>query len=190
MKLSTKLLAVARIRQFTQKPNTYRCTAKGDLLFESGLPAKAQLLLPARPGDWPSTQGIDSSSGTYEDTTLLEVRQKGNFTEVTLAFPGGTVRTFEELKGRWICMEIKTGADEAEPQYVYEIKGRTISSPKNKNQKGTITDYFDTGANGVFVVSLENGKEIMIPFLPERMTYPDHDTCLFDGFEDFLDAVQ
>ena len=71
-------------------------------------------------------------------------------------------------KGLWLCAQKTQLNIEEDAPFLFQVLGLTIVSAGKKVAK--VVDYFETGAHGILVVSsLQDGREIMIPFVAEHV---------------------
>ena len=98
--------------------------------------------------------------------TVSSVKFAGRFVIVGFA-EYGSIEDVEKLRGTNIEIDRKDAVKLKEGQYfipdiiglnVIEIDGRVI---------GTVTDVMETGANKVYVTETPEGKEILLPAIPD-----------------------
>lgn len=59
---------------------------------------------------------------------------------------------------------VPLGKDE---YYIADLIGLTVLNEENKEVIGTLSDVLQTGANDVYVVTTEDGKEVLLPVIRE-----------------------
>lgn len=147
------------------------------------MPCEAFLLKAIRDGSWPAVDGIDENSGKYEPVRILSVAASGKYLTVNIEYSDLKNRNFEQVQGQWICIQEQSPA--VTPEYVYELIGRNVY--QNGNKAGIVTDYFETGANGVIVLKLKNNEEILVPLLDDIVSYPDASSIQIQNLDQFID---
>ena len=70
-------------------------------------------------------------------------------------------------KGRDLLVTRENAIPLAEGEYfIVDLIGCTVITDEG-NTLGVLADVLQTGANGVYVVKMENGKEVLLPNIPE-----------------------
>lgn len=110
----------------------------------------------------------------YESATLGSVRVHGNGMLVK-------IRGYEtpEAAGRFRNQWVYVKSAEVPPlpdgqHYKYELIGLNVSD-ENGTVLGTITEIIETGANDVYVVKSESGREVLLPGIPDVVLEIDMD---------------
>ena len=121
-----------------------------------------------------SLPGQDQIQGSYEVKRVAFQKQM-----VLLEFEGVTDRnTAETLKGRqlWVSREEALPLGERE-YYLADVMGMRVVTDKGEDL-GIVTDILETGSNEVFQVEKEQGKQILIPSIPECVVEMDFEQNL------------
>ena len=101
----------------------------------------------------------------YQPITLTNVRphQSG----LLVKFDGiETPEDAGQLRNQWVYIKAKDAQPLPEGQiYQYELFGFRVVD-ENDNQLGELVEIIETGANDVYVVRDDSGKEILLPAIP------------------------
>ena len=99
----------------------------------------------------------------------LEIRNVKFFKNlVILKFDGiDNINDIEMYKGRdlWVPREEAQELDEDE-YYIGDLIGMEVVL-EDQSHFGTLKDVMETGANDVYVVGMNDGKEVLIPSIPQ-----------------------
>ena len=85
-----------------------------------------------------------------------------------LKFKGyNSINDIQKYKGKelWVSRENAVPLEENE-YYIADLIGLTVSSDQGE-ALGELTDVLQTGANDVYIVKMENGKEVLFPAIAE-----------------------
>ena len=106
---------------------------------------------------------------TGKEQLPLEIAQVKFFKNlVILKFKGiDNINDIEKYKGKslYVTREnaVKLNRDE---YYIADLIGLLVSDEDGK-PLGTLTDVMETGANDVYVIEMEDGKELLLPAIKE-----------------------
>jgi 16S rRNA processing protein RimM len=101
----------------------------------------------------------------YESATFAEVRTHGDSMLVKLK-GYETPETAGRFRNQWVYVKAKEVPSLPEGQYYkYELIDLDVVDDQG-NTLGRITEILETGANDVYVVKNEAGKEILLPAIP------------------------
>lgn len=91
----------------------------------------------------------------FKNMVILSFREFGDINEI------------EKYKGceLYVTREQAIPLQENE-YYIADAIGLDVTE-ENGNRLGTLADVMQTGANDVFVVCMENGKELLLPVIPD-----------------------
>ncbi len=114
---------------------------------------------------------------TYQAETFESVRVHGNGLLVTLS-GCKTPETVGRFRNQWVY--VKTG--EVPPlskgqHYKYELINLDVVDDDG-NPLGKLVEILETGANDVYIVRNESGKEILLPAIPSVILNVDMDSRL------------
>lgn len=102
----------------------------------------------------------------YETFTIGSVRAHG--TGMLVKLRGfDSPETAGRFRNQW--MYVKSSEVPALPQgriYKHELIGLTVMTDEG-DKLGVLNEVLETGANDVYVVSKENGREILLPAIPD-----------------------
>ena len=76
-------------------------------------------------------------------------------------------RNCDMMVTREDAIELKEGE-----YFLYDVIGYAVED-EDKKALGTVKDVFETGANPVFVVELNDGKDVLFPVIDECILYVD-----------------
>ena len=102
----------------------------------------------------------------YQAAEIENVRYFRNL--VIVKFKGiDSINDVERFIGSDVCIRREDGVPLSEGEYyIADIIGMEVFD-ENGNHIGTVKDVMETGANDVYVVSGEGGKEILLPAVKE-----------------------
>lgn len=73
----------------------------------------------------------------------------------------------EALRDQFVYVHISNAIPLEEGEYyLYELEGIRVVTDEGE-ELGTLTDYIETGANDVYIVSKPEGGEILLPAIPD-----------------------
>lgn len=113
----------------------------------------------------------------YESITIDSVRPHGN--SLLIRIHGyDTPEAVGRFRNQWVYVQ----ADEVPPlpdgqYYKYELVDLEVVDDEG-NKLGTLTEIIETGANDVYIVRNESGKEILLPAIPSVILEVDMDARL------------
>lgn len=128
----------------------------------------------------------------HEAATFGSVRVHGNGLLVTLR-GYDTPETVGRFRNQWVYVKAKEVPPLPEGQYyLYELIGVDVVDD-NGNPLGKIVEVLETGANNVYVVRDDSGKEILLPAIPSvildlDMTQRSMKVHLLDGLIENRDS--
>ena len=95
---------------------------------------------------------------------------------VLLSFAGITDRNqAQQLVGQFVQIPIEDAVSLPEGSYyLYQLIGLRVVTPDGK-QLGVITEVIETGANDVYVVGNEEGRDLLLPAIPDVIKSIDLD---------------
>ena len=113
----------------------------------------------------------------YQPMTLTSVRPH----QAGLLVKFKDVETPEDagkLRNQWVFIKAKDAPPLPDGQiYQYELIGFKVVD-ENENLLGTLAEILETGANDVYVVKDNSGKEILLPAIPSVVLNQDADLRL------------
>lgn len=81
----------------------------------------------------------------------------------------------EVLRDQFVNVHISNAIPLEEGEYyLYELEGMRVVTDEGE-ELGTLTDYIETGANDVYIVSTPEGGEILLPAIPDVIKDVDRD---------------
>ena len=102
----------------------------------------------------------------YEPLTVVRLRRT----------PEGMLVTFDEISDRETAATLRGALVHISPEdaiplgdgevYLYQIQGIQVVSETGE-ELGRLTDLIETGANDVYVVTNEQGVELLLPAIPD-----------------------
>lgn len=97
----------------------------------------------------------------FKDTVILKLKGYDNINDV------------ESLKGAELYIPREEGAELEEGEYyIADIIGMDVVTD-NGDRLGSIKDVMETGANDVYVVSTDGGRELLIPAIKQCIINTD-----------------
>lgn len=114
---------------------------------------------------------------TGKEWIELEIQQVKFFKNmVILKFKGyDTMNDIEKYKGKDLLISrenaVKLGPNE---NFIVDMIGLSVITDDGK-EFGTLTDIMQTGANDVYVVETKDGKEVLLPAIPDCVLDVDLD---------------
>lgn len=84
-----------------------------------------------------------------------------------------TVEEAQKLRGRVLYMDRNDVELSAGCYFVQDLIGMTVKHAETGRVYGTITEVSPTGANDVYTVKSEDGKEYLVPAIPEVIVKND-----------------
>ena len=114
---------------------------------------------------------------TYQAETFESVRVHGNGLLVTLS-GCDTPETVGRFRNQWVY--VKTGEVPPLPKgrhYKYELINLDVVDDHG-NPLGKLVEILETGANDVYIVRNESGKEILLPAIPSVVLNVDMESRL------------
>jgi 16S rRNA processing protein RimM len=113
----------------------------------------------------------------YKPMTLEAVREHGKGMLVKFK----NIETSEDAglyRNQWVFIKAKDAPPLPDGQiYQYEMIGFKVVD-ENENPLGTLVEILETGANDVYVVKNDSGKELLLPAIPSVMLDLDTDRGL------------
>ena len=108
----------------------------------------------------------------HESATLGSVREHGN--GILVRIRGyDTPETAGRFRNQWVYVKTTEVPPLPEGQhYKYELIDMQVIDDAG-NPLGTLTDILETGANDVYIVKNEAGKEILLPAIPSVILETD-----------------
>jgi 16S rRNA processing protein RimM len=102
----------------------------------------------------------------YRQVQLERTRQ--HKTGLLVKFKGISDRdAAEELRNQFVYVHIDDAIPLEEGEvYLYQIEGMEVVTEEGETL-GRVTDYIETGANDVYVITTPEGKEILLPAIPQ-----------------------
>ena len=94
----------------------------------------------------------------------VRVSGKKGTVRFTFEDPFSIAKSEEEIIGSWICFPKELLKDQKD-LFVFQLIGMKIFC--NKEEVGTVQDYFETGAHGVLTIEMKDGIEVMVPYVDE-----------------------
>lgn len=102
----------------------------------------------------------------YKPMTLASVRPHGKSLLVRLRGVS-TPEQAGQLRNTWVFIKAKDAPTLPEGQYYqYQLIGLKVVD-ENDQLLGTLTGIIETGANDVYIVTDEAGKELLLPAIPD-----------------------
>ena len=190
-----RLIAIARISGFDRNKNTFLFTYGGDSFKYLKPPFSAYILLlndkPISSSEIliPAARGPQHVSGRYISVNVSAIsliNSRGRFklkstVEIMNENP-------EDVKGSWLCIE-KEILENSADLYLFQFMGSAIYEKEGSDPIATVTDYFNNGAHGILVAKVIDGKEVMIPFVDQYVTFnKQNKTMLIPDFYLFADV--
>lgn len=81
----------------------------------------------------------------------------------------------EELRELFVHVHMSEAIPLEEGEYyLYQLEGIKVVTDEGE-ELGTLTDYIETGANDVYIITTPENKEILIPAIPEVIQDVDLD---------------
>lgn len=128
----------------------------------------------------------------YEAFTIGSARTHGNGLLVKLR-GFDAPETAGRFRNQWVY--VKSSEVPALPEgkhYKHELIGLTVMADDG-GKLGTLNEVLETGANDVYVVQKENGKEVLLPAIPDVVLEIDMEdrvmkVHLLDGLLDDVDS--
>lgn len=125
---------------------------------------------------------------TGREERILEIEGVKFFKKYAiLKFRGiDNINDIEKYKGRELYVSRENAeALQKDEYYIGDLIGICVTEDTGRNL-GTITDVLETGANDVYVVRMEDGRELLIPAIRECILHVDTETArmqvhLLDG---------
>jgi 16S rRNA processing protein RimM len=113
----------------------------------------------------------------HQPLTFDTVRPHGN--GLLVSFRGvDTPEDAGRFRNHWVYVKVTDVPPLPEGQhYQYELVGLDVAD-ENGNLLGKLTEIIETGANDVYVVRDETGKEILLPAIPSVILNRDMDRRL------------
>ncbi len=84
-----------------------------------------------------------------------------------------TIEEAQKLRNRVLYMDRADVELPAGCYFVQDLIGMTVSHAQTGKVYGVITDVSETGANDVYTIKSENGKEYLIPAIPDVIVKND-----------------
>ena len=73
----------------------------------------------------------------------------------------------EELRGQTVYVHIDDAVPLEEGEfYLYQLEGIRVVTDEGV-ELGELTDYIETGANDVYIITTPDGDEVLIPAIPD-----------------------
>ena len=93
---------------------------------------------------------------------------------VILKFEGyDNINDIERYRGKELWIRLDQAVDLKKDEYfIADLVGMTVTEEDGR-VLGTLTDVIQTGANDVYVVKMENGKEILLPAIRQCILHVD-----------------
>ena len=93
---------------------------------------------------------------------------------VILKFEGyDNINDIERYRGKELGIRRYQAVDLKKDEYfIADLVGMTVTAEDGR-MLGTLTDVIQTGANDVYVVKMENGKEILLPAIRQCILHVD-----------------
>ncbi len=93
---------------------------------------------------------------------------------VILKFEGyDNINDIERYRGKELWIRRDQAVDLKKDEYfIADLVGMTVTAEDGR-MLGTLTDVIQTGANDVYVVKMENGKEILLPAIRQCILHVD-----------------
>ena len=112
-------------------------------------------------------------SGGRVTLSILEVRyQKSN---LIVKFSGvDSIEQAERLKSQILYVDRAQLGEPEKGHYICDLLGVSVVTDKGA-ALGKITDVINTGANSVYVVTPEQGRDILLPVIPDVVKSVDID---------------
>lgn len=113
----------------------------------------------------------------YEAATFGSVREHGNGLLVSLR-GFDTPETVGRFRNQWVYVKAKDVPPLSEGQhYKYELIDLEVVED-NGTALGKLVEILETGANDVYIVRDEAGKEILLPAIPSVILNVDMEACV------------
>lgn len=111
----------------------------------------------------------------YQAVEVENVRYFKNL--VIVKFKGmDSINDVEKYIGSDLCIKREDGVPLSEGEYyIADIIGMEVFD-EDENRLGTVKDVMETGANDVYVVNGENGREILLPAIKDCIKSIDIET--------------
>jgi len=71
----------------------------------------------------------------------------------------------EALVGCWLCVPKSRLLEDSTSVYCFQLLGCRIQESPESEAIARVDDYFETGAHGVLGTVMEDGREVLLPFL-------------------------
>ncbi len=108
---------------------------------------------------------LDTEKGYIE----LEIERVRFFKQMVIVkFKGyDNINDIEKYKGKDLLVSRENAVPLADNEYfIYDIIDATVETEEGESL-GVLTEVLTTGANDVYVVKLTDGKEILLPVIPD-----------------------
>ena len=112
---------------------------------------------------------------TGKEQLELEIQSVKFFKQfVILKFKGiDNINDIERYRGKELWIRRDQAVDLKKDEYfIADLVGMTVTEEDGR-VLGTLTDVIQTGANDVYVVKMENGKEILLPAIRQCILHVD-----------------
>lgn len=86
-----------------------------------------------------------------------------------------TPEAAQKLRGQIVYMDRELDTLEEGEYYVQDLIGLEVVHAETGESYGTVTDYLENGANGIYVLKYRDGSEKMIPAIKEVVKKVDLD---------------
>lgn len=106
---------------------------------------------------------------TGKERLILEIERVRYFKNmVILKFKGyDNINAIEQYKGKDLLITREQAVPLEEGEFfIMDIVGSRVITDENK-ELGILTAVMETGANNVFVVKKTDGKELLLPYIPD-----------------------
>jgi 16S rRNA processing protein RimM len=84
-----------------------------------------------------------------------------------------TPEAAQTLRGQVVYMDREMDTLEEGEYYIQDLIGLEVFDAETGERYGTVTDYLETGANGVYVLNFRDGTEQMVPAIPDVVKLVD-----------------
>ncbi len=124
---------------------------------------------------------LDGGRDGYIELEVENMRPQKNL--VILKFKGiDNINDIEKYKGHGLYVTKENRVSLSKDEYfIADLIGCDVYIDKDPNNKfGQITDVFETGANDVYEISLEDGSQVLVPAIKDCILNVDIDNCRVD----------
>ncbi len=182
----SSLLALARLSTTLQQ-DVFGFTTGGDAVYSLPLPAKVWVYIPlkevARDDIKPALEGLE------EPCRLVKAEMTGFIGTKPGARRGRLQLKLSESVSLpqtvWLCADKKElPIDEL---FFFHIKGLKVMGSIGEEPVATVVDYYETGAGGILVSRMEDGKEVLLPLRDELAEFQiEKGMVIFRDFNDYV----